>query len=115
MASKKDDDEGFSFRKIISEIGSNLLGDGLRSVAEEIKQKVHETIMMAQQRMEEALKKALKMLTLYIIIFIGFIFVLVGFGKYLSETVPALDHGLGYILVGIVLVIMGLFASWTSK
>jgi hypothetical protein len=112
MAKKE---EGFSFRKVITELGASILGEGVRTVADEIKEKVQETIHTAQLRVEETLKHALKVIMLYIIIFIGFIFVLVGFARYLGETMPALDHGLGFVLVGMVLVLMGLFASWTSK
>ena len=108
-------EEGFSIKKALMEIGGSILGDGVRAVADEIKEKVHETIADAQQKVEETIHRALKVLMLYIIIFIGLIFVLVGFAKYLSETVDALAHGLGFLVVGLVLVLMGMFASWAGS
>lgn len=112
MAKKE---EGFSFRKVITELGSSILGEGVRAVADEIQEKVQQTMDDLHRRIEHTVHHTLKILTLYVIIFIGFIFVLVGFARYLTEIIPALDHGLGFIIVGMVLVLMGLFASWTSK
>lgn len=112
MAEKKD---SFSLKSIVAGIGSAILGEGVKAVAEELHQKVHQTIVETQQRVEHTIHHTLKVLTLYLIIFIGFVFALVGFAVYLNETVPAFENGMGYVVIGMGLIVMGIFANWTSK
>jgi hypothetical protein len=41
--------------------------------------------------------------------FIGAMFILIGLAKYLNETVPGLAHGVGTILIGVILIVLALF------
>jgi hypothetical protein len=69
-----------------------------------------QTMEEAQERVRETTKTVIKATTVFVIIIIGVIYVLNGLGAYL-EYVNTWPPGLGPIVVGIVLVILGWFAS----
>jgi hypothetical protein len=88
-----------------------LIGGGLNSAVDHIKERVQETIAEMEERIERATVKVMKTLALFFMIAIGLIFMLVGLSQFLNETVPRLAHGLGTVLVGAVLVLLALFAK----
>ena len=89
----------------IAEVGTNAIIGNLRPAATE-------TMEEAQRRIQEATVKALKAATIFIIMIFGLILVIVGIGTYLSNTVPALNYGLGYVLIGGVLMGLGLLIQF---
>jgi hypothetical protein len=89
------------------EIGNFLLGEGITKLQE----KVDETFKKVEQKIEIITKKVIKTSILFVMIFVGMIFILVGLAKYLNETVPGLDHGLGTLLVGAILIALALFVK----
>ena len=102
-------DSPFDFLKgifsTVAEVGTNAIIGNLRAAATE-------TMEEAQRRVQEATVKALKAATIFIIMIFGLILVIVGIGNYLSNTVPALANGLGYVLVGGVLMGLGLLIQF---
>ncbi len=90
---------------------SKLFGFVAEEAVDVIKGKVEETLIDIETKVERATKKAIKVLVLYVMVFLGAIFMLVGLAKYLNETVPSLAHALGFVLVGACLVVLALFAS----
>jgi cytochrome bd-type quinol oxidase subunit 2 len=86
------------------------LGPVLGSVAGTVQQLMTQTMEEAQERVRETTKTVIKATTVFVIIIIGVIYVLNGLGAYL-EYVNTWPPGLGPIVVGIVLVILGWFAS----
>ena len=71
---------------------------------------VHETIEWTEKKVEQITHNVLKSLAIFFITFLGLIFVLVGIAKYLSEVYPSLNHGLGYVVIGAVLIIFALLS-----
>ncbi|MBW2990389.1 hypothetical protein KY348_01650 [Candidatus Woesearchaeota archaeon] len=87
------------------EIGNFLLGEGLST----FKKTVDKTIKDIEVKVERATIKVIKTATLFLMIFLGVIFILVGLATYLNENVRALNDGLGTILIGAVLIVLALF------
>lgn len=87
-----------------------VAGEKLFHVVDGLKAKVEETIEEMEERIERATIKALKASLLFVIMFVGVIFLLVGLAQHLNATVPNLANGLGTVLVGALLVFMALFA-----
>jgi len=87
------------------ELGKFILGEGISKIQE----KVDETIKKVEQRIEIATMKVIKTSILFLMIFVGVIFMLVGLAQYLNAVVPRLAHGLGTILVGAILIVLALF------
>ncbi|MFH1072854.1 MAG: hypothetical protein V1743_05485 [Nanoarchaeota archaeon] len=95
------------FLRVVGKAGSYLIGEGIDIV----KRKMDEEIEEMQRRIELTIKQVLKRITLVIILFTGALFILAGLGKYLSETVPSLDHGLGYVFIGGLLVVLAVLVK----
>lgn len=95
------------FKKLFGEL--SILG--FKTVVENVKEAVSDTIEQTEKKIEIVVKKVVKTTLIFLIMIIGFIFVLVGLGKYLSETFPQFSHGLGFAVVGLVLIIIG----WISR
>jgi len=68
-----------------------------------------------QERIRKAIERAIKRAIIFLLIIIGFIFALVGFARYLTETVPSLDHGMGFVVVGLVLIFLAIIARVFSN
>ena len=90
---------------VFKDIIGFLVGEGLST----LKKTVDKTIKDLEERIERATIKVIKTLTLFLMMAIGFLFVLVGLAKYLNETVPGLAHGIGTMVVGGVLIVLALF------
>ncbi len=85
-----------------------VVGSGKDVLFDALQEKVSETIDGAEEKLERAIKKILSIVTVFSVIFIGFIFVLVGLSKYLSEAVSGFKFGIGYIVVGAILIMLAL-------
>ncbi len=90
-----------------SMVGESLLTD--------IKDKVDDTLEDAKLKVEETTEQVLKKLISFFIVLLGIVFGLVGLSKYLTEAVPALADGIGYVVVGLALLLLGWFARYLSK
>lgn len=84
-----------------------LLGEQAEAILDSVKTKVDRTIEETEAKVAIATRKVVQTLAIVFIIFLGFVFVLVGISQYL-EKIPSLEGGLGYVLVGAVLVIFAL-------
>ncbi|MFH1506504.1 MAG: hypothetical protein ABIE94_05980 [archaeon] len=80
-----------------------------------LKSKVDEFLEDLKERVKESVERMVKSIIIGILVFIGFIFALVGFARYLTETFPGLDHGLGYVVVGLILIFIGIIAKVFSR
>lgn len=116
VAKKKSESDGVSgvwgaIRQgvsMIADIGINAIIGNLRAAATG-------TMEEAQRRGEELLHRALKALAVFFIMVFGLVLAIVGLGGYLSATVPGLGNGLGYIVVGGVLILLGLVIQFFRK
>lgn len=100
-----------SLSKSLGKIGAYLLGEGIDNLKGNVDAKLEEI----KVRVEIAVKHATKMLTVVILILIGAVFVLTGVAKYLSETVSGLDNGMGYVLVGVCVLFIGIIGRMFSN
>lgn len=87
------------------DIGKFLLGEGMAKLTE----KVDKTIKDIEKKIEIVTIKVIKTSILFLMIIVGALFMLIGLAKYLNETVPGLNHGLGTVIVGAVLVALAFF------
>ncbi len=87
------------------EIGKFLLGEGIST----LKKTVDKTIHDIEVKVERTTIKVIKTSILFLMMIVGVIFILVGLAKYLNEIVPGLAHGLGTILIGVILILLALF------
>ncbi|MBN1645883.1 hypothetical protein JW868_02470 [Candidatus Woesearchaeota archaeon] len=98
--------------------GSSILKEVLKFLGQggvdSIKKKVDTTVEQTKKKVELIVTNALKISAVFVIVVVGFIFALVGVSKYLSETVNALNHGLGFLVVGAVLIILALIVKGLS-
>jgi protein-S-isoprenylcysteine O-methyltransferase Ste14 len=65
---------------------------------------------LTDARIHRATVKVIKASILFLMLFVGLIFMLVGLAQHLNATVPKLANGLGTLLVGAVLIFLALFA-----
>ncbi len=68
-----------------------------------------ETMREAQERVREVTRMVIKAMVVFLIVALGFIYVLNGLAKYL-EAANGWAPGMGTIVVGGVMVVLGLFA-----
>lgn len=80
------------------------------SVVDGLKEQVDDAVDHAKERAEALLERVIKRLISFFLVLTGLVFGLVGLGMFLSRRVPALGDGIGYILVGLVLVLLAWFA-----
>jgi len=90
---------------VFKDILGFLAGEGLST----LKKTVDKTIKDVEERVERATIKVIKTSILFLMMVVGFLFILIGLAKYLNETVPGLAHGIGTMLVGGILIVLALF------
>ena len=115
MAKKKKEDDSEKHSGFWGGIKSAIAGEISGGIVGTIKKGAKEALDRVEERVHMIVHETLKKLTLFFLMITGMIFVLVGFSKYISETVRAFDHGLGFLVVGVVIILLGVFASWMSK
>lgn len=85
-----------------------VVDTGKETLVDTVQEKMQETLEVAELKLERALKRVLSVTALFLLLFIGFIFALVGLSQYLSERVEAFNYGVGFIVVGAGLVVLAL-------
>jgi len=88
---------------VSKEVTSDLLG-GIRN-------KISETIEETQEKVEKVTKYVIKSLALLMIFFTGLIFLLVGLGQTLEDKVSSLTQGMGFIVIGGVMVLIAIIVK----
>lgn len=101
-----------SFTQILKDAASSFIRGG---IVEEVKHTVRETMDDVEKKATKIVNNTVKSLIVVFIVMLGSIFALVGLSKYLSETVTGLGNGLGFIVVGGVLIILAAFAKLMRK
>jgi hypothetical protein len=99
----------------LKKIFRGFLKTFLGGVFDDIKKEVDKTLEITEKRVEHITERVIKRTITFFIIITGLIFGLIGLSKYLTETVPSLKNGFGYIIVGIALLLLGWFANYLSK
>lgn len=97
--------EGIS---MFADVGLNLLIGNIKSAATNIMEE-------AQERIEEVVKKVMKAIIVSFIMLFGLIMAIIGLGKFLSETVSWLNNGLGYVLIGGVIIVLGIIVQMVKS
>lgn len=100
-------------RHTIRKFGKSLLQEGMSA----IKTLEEARVADIKEKVEIAIHHAIKRIAIIVLFLAGALFILVGLGRYLSETVPGFEHGIGYAFIGACLILVGfigkLFASNT--
>ncbi|MGE0792861.1 MAG: hypothetical protein AB7V77_01620 [Candidatus Woesearchaeota archaeon] len=85
------------------------------TIIDEVKETVKHTMEDVEVRTKRIVHNVIKAIIILVMVLIGSIFALVGLGKYLSETVNSLNHGVGFIVVGAVIILFAIFAKLMQK
>ncbi len=110
-----DEDKGFNFMGLFKDILKEIFSSKLKDKISGLKNDVKDTVDYVEERAKIMAENFVKNTVIFVFIFTGAIFILVGLGKYLSKTVPVLRYGLGFVVVGVLLLILGLFSKWFSN
>lgn len=102
------------FKKLLSNTFLSGLEHAVHETMSEAETRAEEIIDHAEERANKFVHNFVKGSLLFFLALIGFIFALVGLGTYLS-TLQGLGSGMGYILVGVVLLILAGFARLMQK
>lgn len=84
------------------------------AIVEDVKDQVDDALDHAKERIEVMTERLIRKIISLFLVLIGLIFGLVGISKFLSAKVPAFADGVGYVLVGLVLVLLAWFARYMS-
>jgi len=76
----------------------------------EVKSTVRDTMDHAERKIEQVTAKAIKASVVFVLVFIGLIFIFVGASQYITE-VFSLKEGIGHGIVGLTLLLLGVFAK----
>lgn len=98
-----------------SEAVEFLASSGLRSALKAVSATVDDTLSNAQRQLREATQFVIKSSIIYILVLIGALFALVGLGIFISERVRGLSDGLGFVVVGGLLIILGMVSKALSR
>ncbi|RME52468.1 hypothetical protein D6783_04600 [Candidatus Woesearchaeota archaeon] len=93
----------------------SLFGAGVAGTVQNIKDTVDTTLHSVEEKVRATTTIVIKTSIIFLLIFIGTLFFLVGIAQYLSTTIPALRGGLGYALVGVLLLLFGLVSNALSR
>ncbi|MCA9478666.1 MAG: hypothetical protein KC535_05960 [Nanoarchaeota archaeon] len=103
------------FKKLLSNTFLSGLEHAVKDTMHEAGTRAEEIIDHAEERATRFMHNLIKGTILFFLGLVGFIFAMVGFGSYLSQTVDGLDKGLGFILLGAVMLILAGFAHFMQK
>lgn len=95
----------------LKSIGS-LLGE---SFIDDFKVKVDKTMDDVKVSVEQIVEMVIRKTIAFFLLLIGLIFGLVGLSRFLTQRVPAFSDGIGYVVVGLVLILLAWFASYMNK
>ncbi len=79
-------------------------------IAAAIGEEVDKRIEKAERTVEEATLKAIKTSVIYVLFLIGGLFTLVGVASLLQDVFPLAD-GVGFVIVGVFVLLLGRFAQ----
>lgn len=98
-----------------TEILGSLTDVGVDVLIGNVKTAANKAMDSAQKRMHETVTQILKAAATFVFMIFGLILALVGYGQYLSATVPSLANGLGYAAVGGGLIVLGLLIQFFRR
>ena len=99
------------FNGIIKMLGG-LLGE---AVIEEFEDRVSSTLDNAKIRIERIAEAVIRKLIAVSFLIVGLVFGLVGLGIYLSASVQAFEHGIGFVVVGLFIILMALLVRLSGN
>ncbi|MBW2982819.1 hypothetical protein KY327_00785 [Candidatus Woesearchaeota archaeon] len=91
---------------------SSLLGE---TVLDEVQERVDTTIDEVKLAVEQAAENVVRQLILLAFVILGLVFGLVGIAKLLNDALPQLGQGAGYLLLGLVLLLVALIARHSGR
>ena len=97
-----------TWKKVADTLGDFVVGEASGMVGS-VGKRVDRTLKDAEKKIEHATVNAIKASIVFIMMFIGLIFILVGLANYITERFT-LGDGMGLIIVGAALIFLGWFA-----
>ena len=92
-------------KSVWKSILGSLIGEG-RGIVKEVTRTIRDT----EKKIEMATAKAIKAASVFLLMFIGLIFALVGVSQWLAVKY-SLQAGMGYVIVGVLLFLLGWFGK----
>ena len=89
--------------KTIKRLGRSLVKEGITAIERLEDAKITDI----KEKVDVAIRHAEKRIAILVLFIAGALFLLAGLGKYLSETVPGFERGIGYVFVGACLIVIG--------
>ncbi|MFC1648512.1 hypothetical protein ACFL1B_03555 [Nanoarchaeota archaeon] len=89
---------------------AKLFGVEAKGMIREVGKTVDRTLENAEKKIERLTHNALKASMMFVLIFLGLIFALIGLAQFITAHYT-FKPGIGYILVGVVLILLGWFAK----
>jgi len=85
------------------------------AIVDTVKEGFKETFDEVEKRATHIVHNIIKATILMMLMIVGSIFILVGLAKYMTETMPSMNHGLGFVVVGGVVILLVIFAKFMQK
>lgn len=104
-----------TIKSFLKDIGKGLIEGTVKDTMDDVKTTVKDTMDDVEERTKRIVKNVVKSSIVILIMLIGTIFTLSGLGKFLSETVKQLNHGLGFVFIGVILLLFGIVAKVLQK
>lgn len=101
-----------SLKSTLKDIGSFFLKGAF---VDNVKESVKETMEDLEKRTQRIVHNVVRSLIVLIMIVIGGIYALTGLATYLTQTVPSMANGVGYITVGAGLIVLAIFAKLMQR
>ena len=98
----------------IKDILKDIFSLGASELLGNVKKQVRDTMDEAEARIGKVMRNFVRVIVVLFMVFIGGIFALVGLSRYL-ETLPSINSGVGYIIVGGALFLLAIFAFIMQK
>ena len=99
------------FKGILKGLAS-LFGE---TVLDEVQERVDTTIDEVKVAVEQAAENVVRQLILLAFVILGLVFGLVGIAKLLNDALPQLGQGAGYLILGLVLLIVALIGRHSGR
>ena len=104
-----------TIKKLLTKSFLSGLESAVETTMHKAETRAEEIIEAAEEKATKFLHNLVKGAILFFLALTGFIFALAGLGNYLSETVNGLSNGVGYIVIGIIMLVLVIFAKVLQK
>jgi hypothetical protein len=102
-------------KKLVKSSFLDGLEHAVKGTLEDAEHRAEEVIDHAEKRATIFMHNMLKGTILLFLGTIGFVFTLVGLATYLTQSIPSMSRGVGFIVIGGILFLMVVFAKFIQR